>query len=127
MEKEPTRKNSKFTKLIKALLKDETGLFAWDAEGKAIVVSDVSRFEQAVMPRYMRHTHFLSFVRQLNLYGFTKKLAGKRAGGATFSNPDFTRESARGRVLRRKRQAAGEGSPLRVLTRRHSLLIKRLF
>lgn len=39
-------------------------------DGKSFEVKDPKRLEAEVLPRYYRHGHFTSFVRQLNFYNF---------------------------------------------------------
>jgi hypothetical protein len=44
----------------------------WDSELKGIRIVDQNRLQQLVLPRYYRHNKLPSFVRQLNMYGFSK-------------------------------------------------------
>lgn len=44
----------------------------WVPGGKIFLILDVQKFSETVLPKYFRHNKFTSFVRQLNLYGFSK-------------------------------------------------------
>ena len=45
---------------------------AWSECGSMIIITDVSGFEENVLPSHFKHNKFNSFVRQLNMYDFHK-------------------------------------------------------
>lgn len=63
----------------------------WDKSGRLLCFVCVQALEEAVLPHYFRHSRYSSFVRQLNMYGFTKKKADKNAAAA-FYHPHFSRD-----------------------------------
>ncbi|KDO33535.1 hypothetical protein SPRG_19168 [Saprolegnia parasitica CBS 223.65] len=44
----------------------------WSNHGSTILIHDPYAFSRDLLPQYFRHSNFLSFVRQLNFYGFRK-------------------------------------------------------
>lgn len=64
-----------FIRKIYAILDDHLFPEAvdWNTEGNALVIKKPSDFSQKVLPRYFKHNHISSFIRQLNMYGFQKK------------------------------------------------------
>jgi hypothetical protein len=66
---------------------------AWSADGKDLVIADTEVFSRVVLPAYFKATQYMSFVRQLHMYGWKKQThshasgdgagsAGAGAGGA---------------------------------------------
>jgi heat shock transcription factor len=51
-----------------------TGLIRWSDRGDSIVVLDEDELAQTVIPLLFRHSNYASFVRQLNMYGFHKRV-----------------------------------------------------
>lgn len=49
--------------------------------GRAFGIHDQDRFVREIMPKYFKQTRLSSFLRQLNLYGFTRIVLGPDAGG----------------------------------------------
>eukprot|EP01017_Pseudomicrothorax_dubius_P027049 TRINITY_DN3073_c0_g2_i2.p1 TRINITY_DN3073_c0_g2~~TRINITY_DN3073_c0_g2_i2.p1 ORF type:complete len:135 (-),score=9.05 TRINITY_DN3073_c0_g2_i2:146-550(-) len=56
---------------------EHSDAIAWSPDGASVIIVDVRRLEETVLPRFFKHRNYHSFVRQLNMYGFHKM---KRAG-----------------------------------------------
>jgi hypothetical protein len=48
--------------------------------GRAFRIHDVKRFTEEILPRYFKHSKWLSFSRQLSLYGFRRVILGPDNG-----------------------------------------------
>ena len=46
-------------------------IVAWTPSGRSFIVRKRDTFTEQILPRYFRQTKYKSFVRQLNLWGFT--------------------------------------------------------
>ncbi|KAJ3365922.1 hypothetical protein GGF31_008202 [Allomyces arbusculus] len=60
----------------------------WGTDGDCFVVPNFVEFARHVLPLRFKHCNFASFVRQCNMYGFTKVAAPKPAKGRRASAPD---------------------------------------
>ena len=50
----------------------DPSIASWSNGGDSFTVHDIKTFEKEVLPKYFNHSHFTSFTRQLNFYGFQK-------------------------------------------------------
>ena len=44
----------------------------WNSKGNGIIIYDIPKLSEIVLPKYYKHNKYSSFVRQLNIYGFYK-------------------------------------------------------
>lgn len=51
-----------------------TDLIRWSDDGKSFVVLNEDEFANKLIPELFKHNNYASFVRQLNMYGFHKKV-----------------------------------------------------
>lgn len=51
-----------------------TDLIRWSDKGDSFVVLDEDEFAKTLIPELFKHNNYASFVRQLNMYGFHKKV-----------------------------------------------------
>lgn len=88
-------------KLWKLVEDPETNdLICWNDDGTSFVIHNQAQFCRELLPLYYKHNNMASFVRQLNMYGFHKKVSVD-AGGLKldkdemeFAHPCFMRGHA---------------------------------
>jgi heat shock transcription factor, other eukaryote len=78
-----------------------TILIRWSDDGNSFVVEDEDEFAKKLIPELFKHNNYASFVRQLNMYGFHKKVGlsdnsmraseKKSKSLSEYSNPYFRR------------------------------------
>jgi hypothetical protein len=67
----------------------DTHIVSFTPEGRSFKIHDPDAFMRDVSPNYFHQSQFLSFVRQLNLYGFERILLGPNFGA--YAHPSFIR------------------------------------
>lgn len=78
-----------------------TELIRWSDRGDSFVVLDEDEFAKTLIPELFKHNNYASFVRQLNMYGFHKRVGlsdnsmkaseRKNKSPSEYSNPYFKR------------------------------------
>ena len=78
-----------------------TELIRWSDSGDSFIVVDEDEFAKTLIPELFKHNNYASFVRQLNMYGFHKKVGlsdnsmraseRKNKSPSEYSNPFFKR------------------------------------
>lgn len=70
-----TKKSKSFLLRLFDILNDKkyNEIIHWNSQGTSIIIQDVKKFSDIVLPNYYIHNNYKSFIRQLNLYGFSKK------------------------------------------------------
>ncbi|KAJ8120087.1 hypothetical protein ONZ43_g3115 [Nemania bipapillata] len=65
-----------FVQKLNSFLEDgkNTELIRWSDEGDSFIVLDEDEFAKTLIPELFKHNNYASFVRQLNMYGFHKKV-----------------------------------------------------
>ncbi|KAL4747349.1 hypothetical protein BDW72DRAFT_183004 [Aspergillus terricola var. indicus] len=78
-----------------------TDLIRWSDDGNSFIVLDEDEFAKTLIPELFKHNNYASFVRQLNMYGFHKKVGlsdnsmraseRKNKSPSEYANPYFKR------------------------------------
>lgn len=78
-----------------------TELIRWSDDGNSFIVLDEDEFARTLIPELFKHNNYASFVRQLNMYGFHKKVGlsdnsmraseRKNKSPSEYANPYFKR------------------------------------
>ncbi|GFF96902.1 heat shock transcription factor (hsf) [Aspergillus lentulus] len=65
-----------FVQKLTSLLEDSrnANLIRWSDDGESFTVLDEDTFAKTLIPELFKHNNYASFVRQLNMYGFHKKV-----------------------------------------------------
>ena len=80
-------------KLFKILKKKKNNqIIHWNEDGTKVVISDPIKFTINILPKYFSHKNYSSFVRQLNLYGFSKINNIYNSTEEQFFNENFKRD-----------------------------------
>lgn len=85
----PNKKEKKFPWILHKIIEDaeregNQSIVAWMPSGRSFVVYKRDEFMERILPRYFRQTKYKSFVRQLNLWGFTYIDQGPDRGSCTY-------------------------------------------
>ena len=92
----------------------------WATTDDAFNIKDINRFTDVVLPKYFKHNNFSSFIRQLNMYGFSKVRHDE--GENVYKNDNFRRyNKSLLRNIKRKINAAEKEDKLMVYTPGNSL------
>ncbi|XP_015188915.1 PREDICTED: heat shock factor protein 1 isoform X2 [Polistes dominula] len=68
-------------KLWKLVEDPETDdLICWSPSGRSFYIRNQAQFARELLPHYYKHNNMASFVRQLNMYGFHKKVSVELGG-----------------------------------------------
>ena len=99
----PVHKRLRCPLIISSFLEDgrNTDLIRWSDEGNSFIVLDEDEFAKTLIPELFKHNNYASFVRQLNMYGFHKKVGlsdnsmraseRKNKSPSEYANPYFRR------------------------------------
>lgn len=65
---------SVFLEKLFVILEDESiqDIISWQSDGNSFIIKKPTDLEEIVLPKYFKHNNIQSFVRQLNMYSFSK-------------------------------------------------------
>ncbi|PYH90117.1 heat shock transcription factor Hsf1 [Aspergillus ellipticus CBS 707.79] len=97
-----------------------TELIRWSDDGNSFIVMDEDEFAKTLIPELFKHNNYASFVRQLNMYGFHKKVGlsdnsmraseRKNKSPSEYANPYFKRGHPDLLwLIQKPKNAAGQG------------------
>mmetsp|Transcript_8667 Transcript_8667/g.17796 ORF Transcript_8667/g.17796 Transcript_8667/m.17796 type:complete len:141 (-) Transcript_8667:506-928(-) len=78
--------------LVTVLTEDDPEVCAFSPDGTAFHIFDQATFSQKYLPQYFKHSNYGSFVRQLNLYGFTSTRLKVNSDVIVWSHEYFLRD-----------------------------------
>ncbi|OCF36374.1 hypothetical protein I316_01621 [Kwoniella heveanensis BCC8398] len=86
-------------------------IIRWDETGEAIIIENPEELADKILPVVYRQSRFASFSRQLNIYGFNRKLSLRHIergicdpDASTWSHPFLKRDSTKAQILSFKRR-----------------------
>lgn len=96
-------------------------MIRWSDDGNSFIVLDEDEFARTLIPELFKHNNYASFVRQLNMYGFHKKVGlsdnsmraseRKNKSPSEYSNPYFKRgQPDLLWLIQKPKNTAGQGS-----------------
>lgn len=81
------KKPNKFLLKVYSIINDSKNsqVISWTDSGESFTIKNTSLFTQNLLPKYFKHKNFASFIRQLNMYDFSKC----KNSELTYSHPLF--------------------------------------
>ena len=100
-------KKKSFLSILYDILNDISynDIISWNIEGNGLIIKNITKLCEIILPKYYKHNNYSSFVRQLNIYGFHKS-QGLITDGEKFEHETFgkkiTREQIREILVKNK-------------------------
>jgi len=89
---------------------DMDNIITWLPHGRAFIVRHTQQLKEVVLPRFFKQSKFMSFTRQLNLWGFKRITKGRDSGA--YYHELFLRSRPRLSMLMRRQKIKGTGIKL---------------
>eukprot|EP00934_Nitzschia_sp_Nitz4_P002460 Nitzschia sp. Nitz4//scaffold111_size72815//53585//54032//NITZ4_005797-RA/size72815-augustus-gene-0.58-mRNA-1//-1//CDS//3329533201//2450//frame0 len=95
----PETEKRLFPQILHDLLEEmekegKSQIVGWKPDGLSFKVQDKASFTRDVLPRYFRQSQYKSFVRQLNIWGFSCVGQGPSRGACKYCCVSITRDPA---------------------------------
>ena len=89
-----SKKSNSFLFKLYDILKNTSyqNIIYWNNDGTAILIKDILKLCEIILPKFFKHNNYSSFVRQLNIYGFHKS-KGMIKGGELFEHEELNKGS----------------------------------
>lgn len=68
---------------------DYNKIICWSEDNSEVQIKNPRKLEEVILPQYFRHSKAESFIRQLNMYGFTKRNKLTHRNSLFFRNESF--------------------------------------
>lgn len=75
-------------------------IIRWSDDGNSIIITDKHKFATAILPHFYKTDSLISFIRQLNNYGFKQDAIG--ADQLRLFNPIFTRITYKNAIYKKE-------------------------
>lgn len=101
------KKDKSFLLKLFDILNDTTynDIIHWNTEGNGMVIIDVEKFSNLILPKFYIHNKYTSFIRQLNIYGFHKsKNINIERDGEGYYSTKFNKNSTKEQIMQIKRK-----------------------
>jgi hypothetical protein len=79
---------------------------SWNPDNTSFIISNIDYFQKNILPKYFKHNNYSSFVRQLNMYNFSRKTSDNTLNNfkECFTNKYFTKDNQSNlhKIIRKK-------------------------
>ena len=99
------KKDKSFLLRLFDILNDtaNNNIIHWNLQGNGIIILDIEKFSNIVLPRFFIHKNYATFIRQLNIYGFSKN-KNKLVEGEGYSHEIFNKNISKEEIKKIKRK-----------------------
>ena len=99
------KKDKSFLLKLFDILNDTTNddIIHWNLQGNGIIILDIKKFANIVLPKFFIHKNYATFTRQLNIYGFSKN-KNKLDEGEGYSHEIFNKNIKKEEIKQIKRK-----------------------
>ena len=104
------KKDNILVKLFQILKDNEYNeIISWNNDGEIIIIYNTSTFSSVILPKISNHSNYESFVRILNMYGFTK-IPKINSEHDQFFHQDFRKDKEKEEIRNIKRKSTSDNN-----------------